>query len=204
MNKLNKNDANLKKKYHINNNLSSNKINSVNGYECIGPCYPSNTVYYNPLNLVPIKNEFPSCPIKSTKITNNIGDKTTIDYDKCNDEDINKGHLHFDIFNDFIQISTSSDNFLKEIYNINDIYDIVKFLSNSIDSLPIYSQRRILKAIYEVYYKYVEFPKLLFSSKLLVVLKNIYKINNFNEKNIISILNDVSSDEIDIYTLFYD
>ena len=204
---MNKDNHNNKKKtYIINNNLKNNKeniIKSVEGYECIGPCYPSNTYYYNPLDLSLISTPFPSCPIKPVNIIGQDGNIHTKKFDKCFDDDINKGKLYFDIFSDYIQISTSPDNFLSEIYNLNNIVDIVHFLSNSIDTLPIYSQRRLLGAIYNVYYKYVEFPKLLFCDKLLFVLKNIYKINDLNKDKIKTKLNNLEQNNSgDLYSFF--
>lgn len=184
-------------------NKDVNKIKSIEGYDCIGPCYPPNTIYYNPLNLTITLSEFPSCPIKEKVVLNSDGKKNKIYSDRCYDKDINKGHMYFDIFSDYIQISTTSEKFLAEIYNLNNISDIVYFMSNSIDTLPIYSQRRILKAIFEVYYKYAEFPKNLFSKKILFVLKNIYKINNLDENKILKKLNNSSENKItDIYDYF--
>jgi hypothetical protein len=196
-----------KKLYTINNNLKNNnddKIKSVEGYKCIGPCNQPNTYYYNPFDLSITKTPFPSCPIKPLNVIDSDGNIHIKKFDKCFDDDINKGKLHFDIFSDHIQISTSADNFLSQIYNLNNITDIVHFLSDSIDNLPIYSQRRLLDAIYKVYYKFVEFPKLLFCKKLFPVLKNIYKVNNLNEDKIQKILNNSESDNSeDLYRLFY-
>jgi hypothetical protein len=93
--------------------------------------------------------------------------------------------------------------FLKQIYNINNISDVVTFLNYSLDTLPLYSQRRILKAIYEVYYKYIEFPKLFFSKKIIQILKQIYKITlNFDDKKIISDLDEINLKSHDFYNFF--
>lgn len=204
---MDRNVINKKKIYTINNNqknVEDKKIKSVEGFECIGPCYSPNTYYYNPLDLSLISTPFPSCPIKEKLVVgsdNNIYKKK---FDKCYDEDINKGKLYFDIFSDHIQISTSSENFLSEIYDLNNITDVVNFLSNTIDTLPIYSQRRLLRAIYDVYYKFIEFPKILFCKKLLFVLKNIYKINGLDENKILNKLNKIEHNNIaDLYSFFY-
>jgi len=201
--------TNNKKKYSVSNKSNkSEKIKSVEGYDCIGPCYPPDTFYYNPTNLTLIKNNYPSCPIKPQTITNPDGSKSGLNLvsSKCDNENIGKGHLYFDIFSDYVQISTSSDNFLSEIYNLSTIADVVHFMTSSLDTLPIYSQRRVLKAIYEVYFKYVEFPKNLFAKKILFILKNIYKINNFDENKILLKLNNVDNykENInDLYKFFY-
>ncbi len=202
---MNNNNINKKKTYTLNNNpKNKNKITSVEGYECIGPCYSSNSYYYNPLDLSLISTPFSSCPIKEKSIIGSDGNTYKKNFDKCYEKDINKGELYFDIFSDYIQISTSSENFLSEIYGLNNITDIVHFLSNTIDTLPIYSQRRLLGAIYDAYYRFVEFPKLLFCKKLLYVLKNIYLINDLDENKILTKLNKVESNNFaDLYSFFY-
>ena len=175
-----------KKKFRI---VNSNKIKSIQGFDCVGPCYPADTIYYNPLNLVPIKANYPTCPILPQQ-----KDNKTIYADKCRFEDINRGYLYYDVFSDLVQIATSSDNFLRDIYEIYSVSEVVNYLSDSIDLLPIYSQRRILKAIYEVYYRFIEFPKLLFGTKLSLVLKSIYNIN-IESKQIIKILDKINDEE---------
>lgn len=194
----------IKKKYIINNlNEKNKKIKSIEGYDCVGQCYPPNTYYYNPLNLSLIYNPYPSCPIKpidAIKDDNTVYKKMSA---KCNFEDIGEGESYYDIFSDNIQISTSPNNFLSEIYELNNISDVVNFLSNTVDTLPIYSQRRLLKAIFEVYYKYVEFPKMLFCKKLLFVLKNIYKISDIDVNDVLSKLNDFKDKKHDdLYKIF--
>lgn len=198
------NEKNKKKTYAINNN-SNDKIKSIEGYNCVGPCYPPNTYYYNPLDLSLISNPYTSCPIEPIDVVDSNGKIVKKKSDKCDDTMANKGNLYFDVFSDYIQISTSADNFLSQIYNLNNISDVVHFLSDSIDTLPIYSQRRLLGAIFEVYYKYVEFPKLLFCKKLLIILKNIYKMNDLDENKIKNKLNDteITNNSKDLYSIFY-
>ena len=184
--------------------MNNIKIKSIENYECIGPCYPANTPYYNPSNLALITNFFPSCPIKEQLITNSDGLTYKKFYGKCNIDDINEEYLNFDIFSDTIQIATSHNNFITEIYNLNNITDIVRFLSNEFDIIPIYSQRRLLGAIYLTYYKFVEFPKLLFAKKLLFILKNLYEISNLNENKILYKLDNLEYPNTkDLYSLFY-
>lgn len=206
-NKKNKNKNNENKnenyKQEQTNEIKSNKeykfknIKTDNGYECIGPCYPANTIYYNPLTLTPIKSAFPTCPI------NNKETKKHIFADKCNILDVNDEYLYFDIFDDSVQIANSSDNFLKQIYNINNIADVVYYLNNSIDEIPIFSQKRILKAIFEVYYKYVEFPKLFFSDRILKILNEIYLIDDkISNKQVMSDLDKINSESLEIYNYF--
>ena len=197
--------ANKNANTNANTNDNDEQVISVNGINCIGPCYPSNTLYYNPLTLTPIKVTQPSCP---TKKYNAIGDgdkEKTFYYDLCNPEDINKGYLSFDLFNDVVQIANTPNNFLKQIYSINEISDCVHFLSNSFDTLPIYSQRRLAQVIFEVYWKYIEFPKSLFVKKLIVILNQIYRMekNKLNdEKKIINVLDKINTNSLDMYEYF--
>lgn len=195
-NKEKNNETNTNKEYKFKN------IKSNSGYDCIGPCYPANTIYYNPLSLTPIKSVFPSCPINKKEI-NESGKKKYIFADRCNILDINDEYLYFDIFDDSVQIANSSDNFLKQIYNIHNIADVVHYLNNSIDEIPLYSQKRILKAIFEVYYKYIEFPKSFFSERILKILNEIYEIDEkITNKQIMLDLDTINSDSVEIYNYF--
>jgi hypothetical protein len=201
---INKITQDIKQK-NISGDMKSNEyvqVKSIDGYNCIGPCYPPNTIYYNPLTLTPIKSKFPSCPIKEVDIVNG-GKVITMYADKCNEADISNSYINFDIFSDYVQIAKTSDLFLKQLYGITNISEAIIYLNSSIDTIPIYSQRRLLKAIFEVYWKYVEFPKIFFSKKLVTILKQIYKIShNFDENQIISDLNTIDSKSYDIYRYF--
>ena len=93
MNKLkNKNKSISKKELNQENKkiseTSFKQIKSVNGYNCIGPCYPANVVFYNPLNLIAIKSKLQSCPIKKREIINDKK-KKIIYNDRCQENDIN-------------------------------------------------------------------------------------------------------------------
>jgi hypothetical protein len=185
----------------INSNINK-QIKSVNNLNCIGPCYPPGIVFYNPLTMssqVNYKN--PSCPIKPKIIT--VDDKKIIrEVDTCKSEDINNNYAEFDIFNDFFQIAVNDNMFLSQIYNINNIKDTVHFITNNFDSLPIYSQKRLLISIFEVYYKYIEFPKKIFIEKLKNVLEVIFQIKNIQEKKIILELDKINKLNINLYEYF--
>ena len=66
---------------------------------------------------------------------------------------------------------------LEQIYNIISIQDVITFLNNSIDEMPIYSQRRLLDCIYSSFIINNNFPKELFSEKIQHILKTIYDID---------------------------
>ena len=143
---------------------------SVNNLDCLGPCYPPNTIYYHPIYFTPqIFNDF-TCPI--TRIL----DKNK-DIDRCKEEDVSNDYKDFDIFEPIVHIANTPKTFLEQIYNINIIQDVIQFLEDSIDELPIYSQKRLLESIYETYIDNSSFPKELFSEKVHNVFKKIYKIN---------------------------
>lgn len=174
------------------------QIKSKNNFNCIGPCYPPGIVFYNPLEMTShINNDEPMCPI--FPIFYNNMHKTN---DICNKDDINNNYAEFDIFNDFFQIASNHYTFLSQIYNINNITDTVHFITNNFDVLPIYSQKRLLNSIFEVYYIYIEFPKKIFVEKLKNVLKEIYDIKIYKDEKIISDLDKLKKLNIDLYQYF--
>ena len=188
----------------ISNQDNSNvhkQVKSVNNYNCIGPCYPPYTIFYNPLTMASHKNEESVCPIKP-KFSIINDKKQMIQFDKCATEDINTNYMEFDIFNDFFQLATNYDMFLSQIYKINNITDSVHFITNSLEMLPIYSQKRLLNAIFEVYYRYIEFPKKIFIEKLQNVLEQVYQIENIDEKKILSDLNLIQKSNTQLYQYF--
>lgn len=155
----------------------NNNINNNNN-KCIGPCYPPNVIFYNPINLQSFKNPSDSmCPIKKTKINDNIKY-----IDKCYPVDDN--YENYDIFNDNVSICKNDDEFLKQIYNINNLGDSVKFLDDDFDILPLYSRIRIINAIVNVYLNFIEFP---------------HKLSSIKVKNILDELYDTKIDENKIY-----
>ena len=137
-------------------NINDNYTLSKNGYNCIGPCYPSNTLFYNPMNLNGYYSKNDSyCPI------NKVYDETlqkNIFVDKCNKNDISIDYKKFNIFDNTFKIATTKNLFLIQIYNINDINDVINFINDSINLLPIYSQKRIISCIFNVYSKNNNFP----------------------------------------------
>jgi hypothetical protein len=135
-------------------------------------------------------------------ITNNNKEKLKT-ADKCSNEDINNNYASFDIFSDTVLIASNDDMFLSQIYELDNINDVVNYLSNEFDELPIYTQRRLLKSIFNVYYKYTEFPKKIFIKKLIFILENIYKIKKINVDNISEELDKIIANSLDLYLYFY-
>lgn len=163
-----------------NKNKNEQIIYTEKGDKCISPCFPPNTLFYNPKNLSSIIESEPSCAIKPyTEITKDI--ETSFYYGKCNIDDINDDYKNFHIFNDKIDIFHNDNSFLENIYDISDLYNLKIFLNDLIDDLPIYTQRRLLKSIFNVYYDFADFPRKIFIEKVKFVLENIYKIKlSFN------------------------
>jgi hypothetical protein len=104
-------------------------------------------------------------------------------YDNCiiNSEN-NIDYENYDMFVDIIQIATSYDNFLKQIYELTNLEEIEIFLKNNINELPILSQQRILNAIYHVYKDNNLFPSTNFVSTLKNILNKNYNIKIKSKK----------------------
>ena len=92
-------------------------------------------------------------------------------------------NINFSFYNEISQIATSPNIFLKQIYNLNNYGDILLFLENDISILPIYSQERLLKVIFNVYRDNTNFPNNDYTICLSNVLNKIYNIQ-INEKKI--------------------
>ena len=198
--KLNNNNKSISKKYKL---INDKTVISFKGHKCIGPCYPKHTIFYNPFDLVSIEREYPSCPIVpySTEPLNNK-DSIYFNEDKCKEEDVNEDYKNFDIFDNSNKIAQTELLFLVQIYNIKNIEDIIYFLNDSIDILPIYSQKRLLIIMFNTYNKYIEFPIKLFSEKIQYILNNIYNLD-ISLKQIISNIHKINTNKINDIFLYF-
>lgn len=169
-------DTNIKKKAIVKQKRTThfNNDNNIdfpqgNQFKCIGPCYPANTLYYNPISLQAIKSKKDSCPIYPNL---NEGTGKVKIKDKCI---LNKNYNYenYDIFDDVVQVATTDNTFLEQIYNIKNIYDVELFLENDIKQLPNLSQKRIMNSIYKVYRDNDSFP----SNNFVFLAKNFIKKN---------------------------
>ncbi len=161
-------------------NSSNNEINDKNN-DCIGPCYPPNTLYYHPTHLVAVyDDEDNTCPIMRDV------ESGLIDYTKkCNiDEvqDINDKIL-------FISFSKNSFSFLKDIYDIKNFDDVINYLNINIRNLPIFSQKRILNSIYNAYINNDNFPNKKFIYRVKNVLEIVYNLKLSSKKIYDEIIN---------------
>lgn len=149
-------------------------------YSCIGPCYPAKSLYYHPLTLQGIKNKFDSCPINIVKGRDDI-------FDKCEVNE-NFDYENYDIFNDVVQIASSDNDFLKQIYNIKNINDVENFLENNLIQLPILSQIRLCNSIYKVYRDNDMFPSDSFIDNVKKIIEKKYNLKIKSEKIINKIM----------------
>ena len=156
-------------------------------YKCIGPCYPPNMLYYNPLSLQAIKNKYSTCPIYPQK----IGDKLKIK-DKCILNE-NYDYDGYDMFSDVVHVATSDNIFLEQIYNIKTINEVELFLENNINQLPNLSKKRIVNSIYMVYRDNDLFPSESFILQVKNLLKLYYNIDMKTSKIIDKIMNNKHS-----------
>jgi hypothetical protein len=167
------NNNNERNKNNINEN--SNSIITKNGYKCIAPCIDKNTLYYHPITFQAIQKSYPSCPIYDMHAHKD----QVLYYDKCNIKDNNniknKKYNIFDNDND-IEFAITPNNFLIEVYDIKNIIDVINFLNNNIHDLPIYTQKRLLNYIYDIYNTYDDFPFDLFIQITIDIFDKIYKI----------------------------
>jgi len=175
---------------NFNNSFQTTKNNN----KCIGPCYPENYLYYNPLTLDAIIANKKSCAIEP----NNENNYKIVD--ECNK--IDKNYKEFNIFENDYKIAYNDDTFLRQIYEINNLNELHDYLLNKINKLPIYSQKRLLNSIFRVYNKYNDFPIDLFINKCQIILKQIYN-KNLNLNKISKIIKkNINIKNKDIFDLF--
>ena len=165
----------------LNNSSNNNELIQEENHKCIGPCYPANMTFYHPFSLRPIKNNFSSCPTKSTKVDNIIKY-----YDKCVVNE-NFDYVNYDIFADIFDLALNDKLFLEQIYKIKNMNDVILFLDNEINELPILSQYRIYNSIYKVYRDDDIFPNNKFIEGIQNILKSKFNLDS-NTKKILNII----------------
>jgi hypothetical protein len=184
-NKHKSNSKKSKQKRIINTKIAENFVfPKGHNYKCIGPCYPANMLYYHPLTLQAIKSKHSSCPIEVQKIGNKVKIR-----DECTLNE-NYDYESYDMFSDVVQVATSDNIFLEQIYDIKNIYDVELFLENNIKQLPNLSQKRILNSIYRVYRDNDSFPNNNFISLVKNLLNYYYGIDMKSKKIISKIMDN--------------
>lgn len=179
-----------KQKRATSSNISENiEFPQGEKYKCIGPCYPANMLYYHPITLQAIKSKHDSCPINVQQ----IGNKKKIK-DRCLLNE-NYDYENYDMFADVVQVATSYNVFLEQIYNIKDINEVELFLANNIKQLPKLSQKRILNCIYKVYRNNDFFPSENFITLVKELVKYYYEIEMKTKKIISKIMDNKHNSE---------
>lgn len=178
----------LKKKLSL---KSDDFYDKVDNQKCITPCYPSNYLIYHPQNLLPNDDNFNRCAVEKTPFFIEC-DRVTPNFKEIN------------IYNQNGFVKGNPDDFILDLYDLNNIKNIVPYLSNEFDKLnTIITMKRLLVSLFNKFKNYSEFPVYNFSEKFKFVYKKIYKpinkIDYFNElKNIIFLNEDVH----DIFIFF--
>jgi len=154
---------NKNKNKNKNNSILNKNINS-NTDHCITPCYQKNTIFYSPFTYLPnIHN-------KNTCITLNNYLKD------CNMEDNINNFNNYNILSNVSFYINNSNTFLSYFYNINNVNDLPVFMNDTIENLPIYTQKRLLQYIFENYKNNVNFPIHIFVTKIINLFYKIYNV----------------------------
>jgi hypothetical protein len=161
-----------------------NKFNlpkTLDNRQCIAPCYPPGSLFYHPIYLVPYKDDVGGYFCPTIKYFNEKTDR----YEGvgiCKPEDVDEQYKYFDIFDDVLRLASTDELFLHQIYDINNIYSATQFINDSMETMPVYTQKRILNCIFNVWQNDPNFPYFIFCQKVSYVLKSIYNVNLDPEK----------------------
>jgi hypothetical protein len=118
---------------------------------CIGACYPPDTIFYNPITLQAIKNNYASCPIFPED-----NDWQQLSR-SCNNPNTKENAPTIELFENF-PYASNANMFLQQIYDISNLDEMNLFFKNEMDILPLLTRKRIIKASYEEYRRDREFP----------------------------------------------
>ena len=193
MEKINKKNNSIPIIEPIQNDNSLNTY-SKNNHKCIGPCFPLDTYFYNPINFdAYYSKEHSYCPINKTYDKN----KNKFIYtDKCDISNISPDYKNYDILGEVFKFAITDNIFLAEIYGIQNVLDANNFITNDLETLPLITQERIINCIFNVYSKYLNFSINEFIIRLNYILENLYNIKISDEKlykKIIEIKNNSKS-----------
>lgn len=127
---------------------------SVNGRQCIGPCYDKDTWIVHPLTLEQTKNiDYPFCPINKT-VEKKDGKTKEMYIDECymptESGTYSQRELEMNIL--LPSIDFSCDNFLKIYYNIYTLDELFVWL-NSNKNKPLRTRERIVECSWSSYWK---------------------------------------------------
>lgn len=119
----------------------------VNGKQCIGPCYPKNTLFMHPLTLNNYKLEYDACPTE--KWINNMG--KTIEVDKCIGADDLTQYTEEERILDYVLpvLGITCEKYMKICYNITSFENILDIVTNGNE--PYYTNMRLLNCGWSIY-----------------------------------------------------
>lgn len=127
----------------------SNFPTSVNGKQCIGPCYAPGKIFTHPQTIKHYKNtKYPFCPIAGYY----DNEKKNYKYiDECNPADVNEDQTYKTLSIAIPLITFDCKSFLKTYYNIHSFENTINWLETNKN--PNYTQLRVLNCAWAVYGK---------------------------------------------------
>ena len=195
-------DSNLKDKKIKDSNLKNSNLKDKNNVifykskkniQCIGPCYPPNYLYIDPFTFKDIYENDYTCPFGYCK------DDEECDIDICDEKQCTDNYLNFNINDTYFYIASTNELFL-EIFNITKYTDIILFIENEYDSLPLYTQKRIINTIFNVYKNNNKLLSTFYIKSVLNIYNNLYKTEvNYNIINKYLSKLSKKNKEIDIF-----
>jgi len=136
---------------------------SINGMQCVGPCYKKNTKILHPIYLNVVTNNEKNffCPIVEKKEIIN-GKKISTYVDECNEINYNKKNINIDSKFEllFPYIDFNPTIFLNLFYNINNFGEMIEWIYNN-KYLPLDNKERIFNLGLDSFIKNIEMIELI-------------------------------------------
>lgn len=147
---------------------------SKNNYQCIGPCYPPDTMVIHPTQLDFVtEGPLPFCPIEAIFYEDQkTGEKKQKSTDTCYNptekDNIEKSQLELNILTP--QVDFNSEQFLKIYYKIFSFDEAIDWIDNN-QHTPIGTKIRIINCAIEAYSGTIELFDLRFSNFFIDFIK---------------------------------
>ena len=171
---------------------------SINGSQCIGPCYNAKTLIIHPLEMSIITNKNNFCPINSGTDSKML---TDICLNPIDSNDINYKDLEITMLNPYIDFN--SFKFLSIYYNILSIEDTYKWLDENKKS-SLDTKIRILRNALFAFSSKIElidnrlsdiFVHIIKKKYINKIYNNIYKYISVERNNILFMENNLDKKE---------
>jgi hypothetical protein len=137
---------------------------TINNYDCVGPAYPPNTLFYHPQTGQPLKSNKIICPINYT-----INPSKPFDF--CKSADPNFSDL------EHLPVNINNKTFLSNLYNISSLYDADNYLKSNNSNYNYITKSRIINSIYKVFKTENEFPSDTFCFSIKDILLKYHNID---------------------------